>query len=146
MTMRLKKWNTIVSAAVLCIGLAGRVRADDKKADVSLAQYLEQLQTKLDHTARRVNQPNAEGSSVVGLRGSKQEAPSKQLYWKGKKGKEAVSPEEVKAFRAAVDQARAGKNADAITSLKTFQDTYPKSALLPDVNDTLARLNTTPTP
>jgi TolA-binding protein len=131
----------------LCAVLAGvslRSRADDKKPELTQAQYLEQLQVKLDHAARRASQPNSEGSSVVGLRGAKQESASKQLYWKGKTGPEAVAPDEIKAFRAAVEQARTGRNADAITSLKAFQEKYPKSALLPDVQETLARLSETP--
>ncbi len=128
----------IVMSAWIC------AHAEEKKSDPTLAQYLEQLQIQLDHTARRVNQPNTEGSSVVGLRGAKQESASKQLYWKGKKGKENVTPDEVKAFRAAVDQARTGKNTEAIASLKAFQEKYPKSALIPEVQETLARLSASP--
>jgi TolA-binding protein len=104
------------------------------------------VRTKLDHTARRVNQPTSEGSAVVGLRGSKQEAASKQLYWKGKEGKVTVAPEEVKEFRSAVEQAQAGKNDEAVAALKAFQEKHPKSALLPDVQETLAKLSATPQP
>src|SRR5437016_3939636 len=82
---------------------------------------LEDLQVKLDHAAQRANQPKAEGSSVIGLRGSKQEPLSKQLYWKGRKGPTPLRPEEVKLFRSAVEQARAGKTADAVALLTTFQ-------------------------
>src|SRR5437016_939327 len=124
-----KFWVACVSCFVM-LGAAVTHRAEDKKSDApSLAPYLEQLQIKLDHTAQRANQPSADGSSVVGLRGAKQESASKQLYWKGKKGKESVSPEEIKAFRGAIDQARAGKTTDAVASLKSFQENYPKSAL-----------------
>lgn len=120
--------------------------AQKKKAPPSREQYLQEMQVKIDHTARRINQPNSEGSSVVGLRGSKQESASKQLYWKGKKGKVAVALEEVKAFREAIELARAGKEADATAKLKSFQEKYPKSPLLPDVQETLTRLNETPNP
>jgi TolA-binding protein len=128
------------SLAVLVAGIGGSGRAEDKKPDESLALYLQQLQVKLDHAAQRANQPTAAGSNVVGLRGTKQESASKQLYWKGKRGKSPVSVDEVKAFRTALDQAGAGKNAEAVASLKTFQEKYPHSALLPDVIETQNRL------
>jgi len=102
--------------------------------------YLEELQLKLDHTARRVNQPTASGSSVVGLRGSKQEA--KTLYWKSKETDVPVTPEEVKAFRSAVDLARTGQTTQALAALKSFDETYPKSGLKADVLETQRILST----
>jgi len=162
MMNRRPKVFVLMGLCAVLAALSLRSVADDKKPpstqtggrpdlpsggpELTQAQYLEQLQAKLDHAARRANKPSSEGSSVVGLRGSQQEAASKQLYWKGKKGQETVAPEEIKAFRAAVEQARSGRNADAITSLKAFQEKYPKSALLPDVQETLARLSETPKP
>jgi hypothetical protein len=107
-----------------------------------LSHFLSDLQVKLDHTAQRVNQPTSAGSSVIGLRGTKQEPVSKQLYWKGVQGETPVNPQEVKLFRSAVEAARDGKKDDAISTLQNFQKTYPKSALLPDVTETLRRLNT----
>ena len=139
-----KKLSALVIFSALVAGLSLNLSADDKKPAQTTAQYLEDLQTRLDHAAQRANKPSSEGSSVVGLRGSAQESASKQLYWKGRKGKEVVSTDEVKDFRAAVEQARAGKNSDAILSLKAFQGKYPKSAFNPDVEETLARLSETP--
>jgi TolA-binding protein len=126
----------------------GAALAEEAKAPApqSLANYLEDLQTKLDHAARRANQPTSEGSAVVGLRGSKKESASKQLYWKGKQGDEPVAPEEIKAYRSAVEQARAGKNTEALASLKAFEEKYPKSVLLPDVQETRTRLSAAPQP
>jgi TolA-binding protein len=131
-------------AVVVCFSIlapAGPLRADDKNTE-TLAQHLDQLRNKLDHAARRANQPTAEGSNVVGLRGSKQESSSKQLYWKGQKGKAPVTTEEIRIFRAAVDEARGGKTAEAVSDLKLFKEKYPESTLLPDVEDTLSRLTT----
>src|SRR5947209_6407359 len=105
-----------VSVFALSMGMSRVVRAEEKK-EMTRAQYLQELQLKLDHAAHRANQPNAEGSTVAGLRGSKQESGSKQLYWKGKEGRTPVAPEEIKAFRAAVEQARAGKDAEAQAAL-----------------------------
>jgi TolA-binding protein len=141
-------WKKSLAAAGLCFVFAG-VRssgAEEKEPVQTTAQYLEQLRTKLDHTARRANQPGSEGSSVVGLRGAKQESASKQLYWKGQRGKGTVTTSEVKEYRDAVEQARGGKNDDAIAALKSFQTKYPKSALGPDVQETLNRLSAAPTP
>jgi TolA-binding protein len=76
------------------------------------------------------------------LRGAAQESASKQLYWKGRRGAETVTPDEVKVFRSSIEQARAGKTAEATASLKSFQEKYPKSPLLPDVQETLAKLQT----
>jgi len=119
-------------------------RAEDAKPPTDLAAYLEQLQVKLEHTAQRANQPSSTGSSVVGLRGSKQEPISKQLYWKGKVGNTPVTPEEIKAFRTTLEQAKAGKKDEATAGLKSFLDKYPKSGLRGDAEDTLALLAPAP--
>jgi TolA-binding protein len=122
--------------------LAASVRAEDK-ATQDLPSYLEQLQVKLDHTAQRANQPTSEGSSVIGLRGSKQEPISKQLYWKGKAGPTPVTPEEVKMLRTAIEEAQAGQKDQAQEMLKSFIEKYPKSALKEDAQDTLNFLTST---
>jgi TolA-binding protein len=109
----------------------------------SLSAYLDQLQVKLEHTAQRANQPSSSGSSVVGLRGSKQEPTSKQLYWKGKTGTAPVTPEEVKIFRTAIEQAKAGQNDQAVATLKAFVEKYPKSGLVADAKDTLKLIDST---
>jgi len=111
--------------------------ADDAKAPADQASYLEQLQLKLDHAAQRANQPSTEGSSVIGLRGSKQESGSRQLYWKGKAGVAPVSTAEIIELRTAIEKARAGNNDGAIASLKTFLEKHPKSALKNDAEQTL---------
>jgi len=105
--------------------------------------YLEQLQIKLDHAARRANQPTSGSANVIGLRGSKQEPLSKQLYWKGKTGPEPVSPEEIKEFRTAVEKANAGKTDEAVPALNAFVEKYPKSPLKPDAEETLRVLTST---
>ena len=128
----------IMLLGILVLGSMGW--ADDAKSSADLASYLEKLQVKLEHTARRANQPSATGAPVVGLRGAKQEPLSKQLYWKGKAGNQPVSPDEVKMFRAAIDAAQAGKTVEATAGLKSFIEKYPKSSLKTDAEETLARL------
>jgi TolA-binding protein len=125
---------------------ASIIRAEDAKPSADLAATLDQLEIKLDHAAQRANQPISSETNVIGLRGSKQEPLSKQLYWKGKTGNSPVSADEVKAFRAAIDQARAGKKAEASAALKSFLDKYPKSALKSDAENTLKLLSEPPHP
>ncbi len=143
-TMSIVKNIIWIGLLVTFSGFTPLAHAEEKKPEQTTAQYLEEMQTRLDHAARRANKPTSEGSSVVGLRGAAQESASKQLYWKGRQGTEVVTPDEVKLFRSAIEQARVGKTAEATTSLKSFQEKYPKSALLPDVNETLAKLQIQP--
>jgi TolA-binding protein len=136
----------------LLAGLLAPLGAEQKAAAPAAAPaqdmqaYLDELQVKLEHTARRANQPTASGSSVVGLRGTKQESLSKQLYWKGKTGSARVNPEEVKLFRTAVEEARAGQTTQAAATLKDFQQKFPKSPLLPDAEEMQRRLSAAPAP
>jgi TolA-binding protein len=139
-------------AALLLTAPAGR--AEEAKTNPALVAYLENLQLKLDHAAQRANQPTAGVSNVVGVRGSKAEPTSKQLYWKGKEKPKAVSVDEVRHFRLAVEQARAGQTTEALVALKEFGEKYPKSALTSDVDETVRLLSapsgaaatTTPSP
>src|SRR5688572_9329447 len=125
------KLTSFILAGSLTLA-SSAARAEEVAAKAPASTYLETLQTKLDHVARRANQPTSSGSSVAGLRGSKQEPVSKQLYWKGKVAETPVSIEEVKMFRSAVEVARAGKRDEAITSLKEFIEKYPQSGLKAD--------------
>jgi len=121
-----------------CVAPLWSFAADSSAPD--MVQYLNQLQVKLDHAAQRANQPTAGGASVVGLRGAPPSAEASTLYWKGKEKPAKVSAEEFKAFRDAVALARAGKKTDAIAALQSFRAAYPRSALQPDAEETLRRL------
>jgi TolA-binding protein len=138
------KRATLALVTVLSLGPFGW--SGEAMPAQTLSSYLDQMQVKLDHAAQRANQPSSSGSSVVGLRGSKQEPISKQLYWKGKTGPVPVTPEEVKMFRTAIEQAKAGQKDVAITTLKAFMDKYPKSGLIGDAKDTLKLLASAPAP
>lgn len=137
-----KQERAALFALMLTLSPISTARAEEAKTGSDLSHYLEQLQVKLEHAAERANQPTASGgSSVVGLRGSKQEPLSRQLYWKGKKIAAPLTPDEVKLMRQAVEQARAGHPAEAVSILQAFEQKYPQSALLPDAQATLQRLN-----
>lgn len=133
--------NLIVAASVV-LGITSFLKAAEPGTPPMASKtYLSDLQVKLDHAARRANQPTSGSTNVIGLRGSKQEPLSKQLYWKGEKGPEAVSPEEVKVFRAAVEQANTGQTAEAVPALKAFVDKYPQSPLKSDAEEALRVLS-----
>ena len=134
----LMKRSLLILVGVMTLSVGGW--SEDAKPAQDLSAYLDQLQTKLDHTAQRANQPSSNGSNVVGLRGSKQEPLSKQLYWKGKTGETVVTPDEVKMFRTAIEQAQAGQKDQAVSTLKSFEDKYPQSGLKGDADDTLKML------
>ncbi len=133
-----RRTNWLVVLGLTAI-LGASAMAETAQPVENLNDYLQKLQVKLDHTAQRANKPTAGSASVAGLRGAKQEKSA--LYWKEKKGSQAVDVAEVKVYREAVEQARQGKRAEAIAALNAFQEKYPKSALLPDVQDTLHRLS-----
>ena len=116
---------------------APTARAEEAKAPQDLTAYLDQLQTKLDHSAQRLNH-SSPSSQPVPL--------SQKLYWKGRTGPMPVSAEELKTLRAAVDQAKSGKKEEAIAGIQSFLDKYPQSALKPDADETLKRLSETPHP
>lgn len=136
----MKGKSAALSAALLLAFLTARAAETESEAQAREV-YLEALQLKLDHAARRANQPDAGSSSVIGLRGSRQEPLSKQLYWKGKPGSRSASPQEIREFRAAVEQARSGQVAIAIGALRAFLQKHPASPLATDVEDALRRLN-----
>jgi hypothetical protein len=133
----MKRFIVFIVALLACVSF---LRAEEPKPAADLAAYLAQLQVKLEHTAQRANQPTSGGTSVVGLRGSKQEPLSKQLYWKGKAGNTPVTPEEIKLFRTAIEEAQAGNNDQATTTLKSLIEKYPKSGLKSDAEETLKLL------
>ena len=85
-------------------------------------------------------------TSVVGIRGA-EDTSSDELYWKGEAqknttGESAVSEEELKDFRLAVDQASQSEKEQALASFQNFIDTYPESELTPDAKGAIHQLET----
>ena len=102
-------------------------------------KFLQQLAIHLDHAAGRANQPGPGGASVVGVRGAEQKSGA-DLYWKNPETEQTPDPAEIKLFRTAVDSALAGKSDDAVKSLQAFKEKYPKSPLVPEVDNALQKL------
>jgi TolA-binding protein len=106
----------------------------EKKAGSGIASWLKGLQQKISQIAPRKSVVMTTG--VAGVRGSKEDSQVK-LYWKGKKGEEAVTEEELAEFKEAVDYASKGDRAGAIQELEEFMKQYPDSPLIPDAKKTL---------
>ena len=129
----MNRFMMVLLAGVILSMIPGGARADDVQSDKNLQQYLKQLQVKLDHAAWRAGQAGTKSIDTA------PQSLSQKLYWKGRKTG-TVSLDEVRVFHSAVEQAQAGKNAAAITTLQRFQQKYPKSVLAPDAKETMARL------
>jgi TolA-binding protein len=97
-------------------------------------EWIKVLQHKIEAMAPKKTMPM--GTGVAGIRGAKEDEKSK-LYWKGKKGQDAVTEEELIAFRSAVDLAEQGKRDAAIKGFEDFLARYPGSPLTEDAKKTL---------
>jgi TolA-binding protein len=75
-------------------------------------------------------------TGVAGIRGAKEDEKAK-LYWKGKKGGEGVTEEELTEFKSAVDLAAAGQKDAAVKELEEFIAQFPDSPLVSDAKKTL---------
>lgn len=117
----------------LCCSVA-MAEETEKKAGPSISQWLKGLQVKIAQISPKKAPP--QGTIVAGVRGAKGDASSK-LYWKGKKGEEPVSEEEMAEFKQGVDLALKGDKPAAIKELSEFMKQYPDSALIPDAKKTL---------
>jgi TolA-binding protein len=76
-------------------------------------------------------------TGVAGVRGAKEDSTKNKLYWKGKKGDEAVTEEELKEFKEGLALAEAGKTPEAIQEFEEFLKQHPDSALVPDTKKSL---------
>lgn len=120
------------SLLALCVATA----AAQEKKEAGLSSWLRDLQKKIDLVSPRKAPTVTTG--VAGVRGAKDDSNGKsKLYWKGKKGDEPVTEEELKEFKEGLALADAGKNAEAIHELEEFMKQYPDSALIPDAKKTM---------
>lgn len=121
-------------SAVLMIALFFSVSMAQEKPAAVIAEWLKGLQKKIEQIIpRKTISPT---TSVAGVRGSKEQEQVK-LYWKGKKGKEGVSEEELEAFQAALRAVSEADRDTAVRELEKFMADYPDSAFIPDAKKTL---------
>lgn len=120
-------------AVVLSLCCATSVLAQEK-SDSPLMAWIKSIQQKIDQLVPKKALPLTTG--VAGTRGAKEESATK-LYWKGKKGDEAVTVEELKTFKSGVDLASQGNREGSVKALEEFMKQYPDSALVPDAKKTM---------
>ncbi len=118
---------------------AGRAQEQEKKDAVS--EWLKRLQNKIAQIVPKKSIPLSTG--VAGVRGAREDSQVK-LYWKGKKGEEAVTEEEIAAFQAGVDLAGKGDWDGSVRQLDQFMKQHPESALIPDAKKTCDLVNSMP--
>ena len=105
-----------------------------EKKDSALVAWIKGIRQKIEQIVPKKALPMITG--VAGTRGAKEDTSTK-LYWKGKKGDEAVTEEELLKFKAGVDLAGTCDKAGSIKALDDFMKQYPDSALIPDAKKTL---------
>jgi hypothetical protein len=125
------KWLFIVFAI---IGLCCTAALAGEQKGLTLADWLKVIQKKIETIVPKKILPPSAG--VASERGAKED-PFVKLYWKGKKGEELVTEEELTEFKAAFERAVRGEPEAAITGLEKFLEQYPDSALVPDAKKTL---------
>ncbi len=127
----IRKFVIAFGMFALCITTAP---AQEKK-ESGISSWFRELQKKIDVIAPRKSL--SVGTSVAGVRGAKDESNKNKLYWKGKKGEEPVTEEELKEFREGLTSAEAGKKTEAIQEFEEFLKQHPDSALVPDAKKSL---------
>jgi TolA-binding protein len=119
------------SMLALCFTTA----AAQEKKESGLSSWFKELQKKIDLVSPKKNLPLSTG--VAGVRGAKEDSNKSKLYWKGKRGDEPVTEEELKAFKEGLTIAEAGKKTEAIQEFEEFLKQHPDSALVPDAKKSL---------
>lgn len=128
-----KKLPVLIIVIGMCCS-AAVAQERENKVGPRISEWLKSLQQKIALIAPKKAVPQT--TSVAGVRGAKESASTK-LYWKGKKGEEAVTEAELSEFKEGLDLAAKGDSAAAITELEEFLKQYPDSALVPDAKKTL---------
>ncbi len=126
-----------ISLIVFMMVVSASAMAQEQKPAVKndgLMGWLKALQRKVEQLSSKRTIPVS--TNVAGIRGAKEDEKAK-LYWKGKKGDESVTDEELTAFKSAVDLAASGDNPSAAKALEQFIAKFPDSPFLPDAKKTL---------
>jgi TolA-binding protein len=132
----IRKIVIVLGMLAMCIPA---VLAQENK-ESGLSAWLKELQKKIDVITPRKSLPMSTG--VAGVRGAKDDSGRSKLYWKGKKGEEPVTEEELHEFREGIAFAEKGDTIAAIRELEEFMKQYPDSALIPDAKKSLDLLRT----
>lgn len=125
--------KVVVLALIFVLSCAVAVSAQ-QTGDSPLMSWIKSIQQKIDQIVPKKTLPMTTG--VAGLRGAKEDT-SVKLYWKGKKGDEVVTEEELLSFKNGVDLAGKGDKEGSLKALGEFMKQYPDSALIPDAKKTI---------
>ena len=126
----LKKMMVLLGILALC---ATAVQAQEQK-ESGLSLWLKDLQKKIAQVVPQKSLPITTG--VAGVRGAKEDSKAR-LYWKGKKGEDPVSEEELAELRTALTLLEKGESVAARKELEELIAEHPDSALIPDAKKTL---------
>ncbi len=118
----------------LCFTVVAAQETQGKKESAGLSGWLRDIQKKIEQIIPKKSLPVTTG--VAGVRGAKEDSQVK-LYWKGKKGDEAVTEGELAKFKTGVDLAAKGDKQASVKELEYFMKQYPDSPLIPDVKKTM---------
>lgn len=129
----------IIVALFLGAGPAAALEEQRSADNTGFMNWIKALQRKIETMAPKKTMPM--GTGVAGIRGAKDDEKAK-LYWKGKKGEDGVTEDELIAFRSAVELAEQGQNDASIKGLEDFLARYPGSPLTEDAKKTLDMLKT----
>ncbi len=130
---------TILGVVVAFCGAAFAEDQQQHGQGAAISEWLKALQKKIEQIMPKKSLHVTTG--VAGVRGAKEDGQVK-LYWKGKKGEEVVTEEELSKFKKAVDIAASGDSASAVKELEEFMKQYPDSGLIPDAKKTLDLVKT----
>jgi TolA-binding protein len=128
--MTMNKTLAIILGLVLFCATA---TAEDKKD----TGFWGELRSKVEGLAPK--KKTAEITAVGGVRGAK-DSTTEGLYWKGEDKKIEIADDEMTAFRAALEEAVAGKRDEAAAKFDRFAQVYPKSILKDDARRALEEL------
>jgi TolA-binding protein len=134
-----KIYSLVLMLSFCCTAATAQEQA--KKAGPSISEWLRGLQIKIAQIIPKKTIPMT--TSVAGVRGAKEGVQGK-LYWKGKKGEEAVTEEELEKFKSGVALAVKGDNDGSLKQLDAFMKQYPDSALIPDAKKTFDMVKAEP--
>jgi TolA-binding protein len=125
----------VILAVLVCLSVTmALAQGQEKKAGPSISVWLKGLQKKLEQIVPRKSVPLS--IVVAGGHAAKDDSQPK-LYWKGEKGDEAVTEEEITKFKLAINAVEKGDRTGAIRELAEFMKQYPDSDLIPDAKKTL---------
>lgn len=135
----IRKLIIIGAVAAICSTAFAEGQQQQQGQGAVVSEWLKALQKKIEQIMPKKSLYVTTG--VAGVRGAKEEGQAK-LYWKGKKGEEVVTEEELVRFKKAVDIAASGDRASAVKELEEFMKQYPDSGLIPDAKKTLDLVKT----